>query len=227
MIEYKCKPGYRIRNGDYLRECDLNGKWTGRKPSCEPINCGEPPNVKNAIAVFNKTVFTSITTYKCINNDYFINDEKAKISCLVNGRWSEDLPKCEIKNCSLDAKEYSKNFYTLISTTNQLIGEGSFVYAVRTNLKILCQSDYELVGSSQNELTCNLDSLSGSRWSEIPPICKLKVYCSLPPINGLLIYNPSSKPTKHGFSVNTTLEFNCVTGFKLTGTIFFILIFNH
>lgn len=35
VIEYKCVPGYHIRNGDYLRECDLNGQWTGQPPTCE------------------------------------------------------------------------------------------------------------------------------------------------------------------------------------------------
>ncbi len=35
VIEYKCVPGYYLRRGDYLRECDLNGNWTGTKPSCE------------------------------------------------------------------------------------------------------------------------------------------------------------------------------------------------
>jgi CUB/sushi domain-containing protein len=120
VIEYKCKSGYRVRNGDYLRECDLNGKWTGRKPSCEPINCGEPPFVKNAIAAYNNTFFKSSTAYKCINDDYYINYDKSKINCLANGKWSDELPKCIEKNCSLDAKEYSKDVYTLISTTNQV-----------------------------------------------------------------------------------------------------------
>ena len=35
VIEYRCKAGYRIRNGDYLRECGLDGKWSGREPICE------------------------------------------------------------------------------------------------------------------------------------------------------------------------------------------------
>ena len=35
VIEYRCISGYRIRNGDYLSECDLDGKWTGRRPICE------------------------------------------------------------------------------------------------------------------------------------------------------------------------------------------------
>jgi hypothetical protein len=37
VIEYKCISGYRIRNGDYLRECNLNGKWSGIEPNCERI----------------------------------------------------------------------------------------------------------------------------------------------------------------------------------------------
>ncbi len=35
VIEYKCVPGFQIRNGDYLRECDLSGQWTGFQPTCE------------------------------------------------------------------------------------------------------------------------------------------------------------------------------------------------
>ena len=35
VIEYKCVTGYRIRNGDYLRECNSDGKWSGIEPTCE------------------------------------------------------------------------------------------------------------------------------------------------------------------------------------------------
>ena len=35
VIEYKCVPGYQIRDGDYLRECDLDGRWSGLQPKCE------------------------------------------------------------------------------------------------------------------------------------------------------------------------------------------------
>ncbi len=35
VVEYRCTAGFRIRNGDYLRECSLNGTWSGIEPSCE------------------------------------------------------------------------------------------------------------------------------------------------------------------------------------------------
>jgi len=95
------------------------------------------------------------------------------------------------------------------------------VFPVRTTLKILCQNDYVLEGGRSGELTCNLDNLSGTRWSEMPPICKLKTYCSVPLISGnILYYNSNSKPTKHGFNVNTTLEYACVAGYRLVGAIY-------
>ena len=50
------------------------------------------------------------------------------------------------------------------------------MFPVRTTLKILCQNDFELEGGRSGELTCNLDNLSGTRWSDMPPICKLKVH---------------------------------------------------
>ena len=35
VIAYRCTTGYRIRNGDYVRECSLDGTWSGIEPSCE------------------------------------------------------------------------------------------------------------------------------------------------------------------------------------------------
>lgn len=35
VVEYKCLIGFKITSGDYLRECGLNSKWSGTKPTCE------------------------------------------------------------------------------------------------------------------------------------------------------------------------------------------------
>ena len=104
---------------------------------------------------------------------------------------------------------------------NLKIGENSYVFPVRTTLKILCQSDYELESSRSNEISCNLDNLSGTRWSEMPPICKLKSFCLPPTISGnSLYYSSNIKSTKYGFDVNTTLEYSCVAGYRLVGDSF-------
>jgi len=35
VVEYLCYPGFHIWGGDYIRECNLTGKWSGIEPKCE------------------------------------------------------------------------------------------------------------------------------------------------------------------------------------------------
>jgi hypothetical protein len=35
VIQYKCDIGFQIRDGDYIRECQRNGEWSGKEPKCQ------------------------------------------------------------------------------------------------------------------------------------------------------------------------------------------------
>lgn len=139
---------------------------------------------------------------------------------MSNGRWQEFIPKCIEKTCYLDAGEYSKKMYNIFSS-NQVTD--TFVYPINTVVKVICGPGYELIGSA--ELTCNLDIQNGV-WSERPPLCRLELSCPFvnPPENGLI--NTNKQSTSNGYSLNTTLEFSCLPGYKLHGSRIYVCISN-
>jgi hypothetical protein len=121
VIEYRCVEGYKLRNGDFLRECTFEGVWSGIEPTCEgnyllvsflykrnitnldcktktAINCGDPPFVKNALINYDRTVFGASALYSCVSGNYLL-DGPSYLSCDFNGQWNRDtLPRCIGKN---------------------------------------------------------------------------------------------------------------------------------
>ncbi|QQP57699.1 Uncharacterized protein FKW44_002773, partial [Caligus rogercresseyi] len=45
QVQYECKRGY-ILAGRSVLTCDVDGRWDGPPPHCEPIYCQEPPPIR-------------------------------------------------------------------------------------------------------------------------------------------------------------------------------------
>ncbi|CAF0889036.1 unnamed protein product [Brachionus calyciflorus] len=219
VIEYKCITGFRIRNGDNLRECGLDSTWSGKKPICEPVDCGEPPYVKNAIFNYNSTRYGSKVIYNCINSKFFM-ESNDHLNCLWTGRWSESTPNCIEKQCHLDYSEYNRKQYNLF-TSNPSMNiplSSNFTYTIDTSVKFICESGY-LLSEEYSEIICQFNPRDQTvDWNLKPPKCRKENYCSFitPPDNGQISSN--KKQLSQGYPVNTTVEFKCSLGFILKGT---------
>ena len=66
LATYHCNPGY-ILWGNASRLCAEDGTWTGIKPQCKPITCGQPPEVSNTrFQLMNgSTSWQSLAKYSC------------------------------------------------------------------------------------------------------------------------------------------------------------------
>ena len=66
LATYHCNPGY-ILWGNASRLCAEDGTWTGIKPQCKPITCGQPPEVSNTrFQLMNgSTSWQSLAKYTC------------------------------------------------------------------------------------------------------------------------------------------------------------------
>ena len=45
-VKYKCPTGYKLINGEEVRTCISNGRWSGSAPKCKYVDCGEIPQGK-------------------------------------------------------------------------------------------------------------------------------------------------------------------------------------
>ena len=66
LATYHCNPGY-ILWGNASRLCTEVGTWTGLRPQCKPITCGQPPEVSNTRfhLINGTTSWQSLAKYTC------------------------------------------------------------------------------------------------------------------------------------------------------------------
>jgi CUB/sushi domain-containing protein len=49
VVTYSCRPGYTMQGSSDLI-CTEKAIWSQPYPTCEPLSCGPPPTVANAVA---------------------------------------------------------------------------------------------------------------------------------------------------------------------------------
>ena len=77
LATYHCNPGY-ILWGNASRLCAEDGTWTGVKPQCKPITCGQPPEVSNTrFQLMNgSTSWQSLARYTCIPGHSMVYEKR-------------------------------------------------------------------------------------------------------------------------------------------------------
>lgn len=67
--------------------CDVDERWNGPPPRCEPVLCPNPPFIANGVVMLssNTTVAGTAARYSCDNGFELIGEET--IVCNVAGFW--------------------------------------------------------------------------------------------------------------------------------------------
>ncbi|XP_040572693.1 CUB and sushi domain-containing protein 3 isoform X2 [Lepeophtheirus salmonis] len=93
-IKYECKRGY-ILAGRSILTCDVDGRWDGPPPHCEPVYCQEPPPTRQGGVTLstNSTRFGTVATYYCVNPRLQLNGGKS-LYCREDGSWEGTVPRC-------------------------------------------------------------------------------------------------------------------------------------
>ncbi|KAL1518181.1 hypothetical protein ABEB36_001843 [Hypothenemus hampei] len=99
-VVYRCFDGYEMIGRAQLA-CDIDERWNGPPPRCEPIQCESPPAIANGIAevtINNETtvvaVVGSLVSYKCKQGFNLIGP--SAIRCVGNGQYDGLPPICEL-----------------------------------------------------------------------------------------------------------------------------------
>ncbi|KAK2708463.1 uncharacterized protein LOC136028340 isoform X2 [Artemia franciscana] len=94
-VSYECNPGYvLVGRGDLI--CDVDERWNGPPPRCDPAFCLEPADIPNGFFTLstNSTVIGTIVSYFCSGPQYKLVGPK-RIRCLKTGLYNRDPPYCE------------------------------------------------------------------------------------------------------------------------------------
>ncbi|KAF2906005.1 hypothetical protein ILUMI_00172 [Ignelater luminosus] len=93
-VIYSCDEGFEMVGRAQLA-CDIDERWNGPPPRCEPILCEPPPGILNGIvsASDNETLFGTIIEYSC-NSGYKLRGA-SQITCMSNGQYDNVAPVCD------------------------------------------------------------------------------------------------------------------------------------
>lgn len=93
-VIYKCHEGYEMI-GRAMLTCDIDERWNGPPPRCEPIECEELPEVhENAriVQINGTTEYGAKAEVVCAPG--YKPDGPRFITCLSTGQWSAPLSPC-------------------------------------------------------------------------------------------------------------------------------------
>jgi len=94
IVSYTCQPGHVLVGRSELT-CDVDQKWNGPPPRCEPVYCDEPPQIRYGgfSLSTNSTRFGTVVTYYCTSSRHELMGPK-KITCLKDGSYNAEAPRC-------------------------------------------------------------------------------------------------------------------------------------
>jgi len=98
VIRYHCNPGYQLVGRNELL-CDVDQRWNGPPPRCEPVYCEEPKQIRYGgfRLSTNSTRFGTVVSYYCSSPRHNLVGP-AKITCLKDGSYNAAPPTCEEAN---------------------------------------------------------------------------------------------------------------------------------
>ncbi|XP_076320035.1 uncharacterized protein LOC143230409 [Tachypleus tridentatus] len=96
-VQYFCDEGYVLVGRGFL-VCDVDERWNGPPPRCEPIRCSRPAAIMNGLLrmTTNTSIFGTVVEYICEPGYRLVG--KARMKCNFSGYWDGKAPVCEKKD---------------------------------------------------------------------------------------------------------------------------------
>ena len=188
VVTYSCNTGYTLIGANSLM-CLQNNSWNNTRPSCTPVNCGDPGTITNGDRAGDVFTYQAQIIYSC-HDDFSLVGSQA-ITCQSNGSWSDTVPVCTHIDCTDPG----------IPANGVRIGND---FSYNSSVSFSCYPGYQLNGSGV--ITCGINNI----WNTSVPSCD-NIYCSAPvvPDNGNVSYT--------SLSANSSVYFTCNTGYTPIG----------
>nr|XP_037272904.1 uncharacterized protein LOC119164801 [Rhipicephalus microplus] len=92
-VEYRCREGF-VLIGRSLLVCDVDQRWNGPPPRCEPVMCRPPPAVAHGLVRLSaaSTIFGTVAEYDC-EPGYQLSGNP-HLLCGPTGFWQGEVPVC-------------------------------------------------------------------------------------------------------------------------------------
>ena len=190
QLVYNCIDGYSLV-GSQVITCQSNGYWSDTLPSCVLyIDCTDPGIPDNGVRTSSDFSFNSSVNFTCYPGYQLTGSDV--ITCSTDGKWSNDIPSCNIIYCSAPMSPANGNVsYTSLS--------------VNSSVYFTCNTGYTLIGNT------NITCLPNTQWSNVIPTCTITVCPPTPPSHGYFT------PNNNQYNYGTIVSVNCNPGYGLVG----------
>ncbi|KAM8746660.1 sushi, von Willebrand factor type A, EGF and pentraxin domain-containing protein 1 isoform 1-T1 [Acanthopagrus schlegelii] len=188
VLHYECSPGFVLKGSDTIT-CQVDGKWSGQKPFCDPVYCG-PPKVPSDIT-FKGELYSYNNEIELICQPGFLIQGKSVSVCQADGTWSHESPTCVPVRC--DKPSTIPNGHVLGSE-----------FGLNSKVKYECDEGYTLNGVPTR--ICQSDGL----WDKPAPRCDI-ISCDPPEDISHGFLNGSS------FNYDDVVEYVCFDGYEVVG----------
>lgn len=93
-VQYGCDPGF-VLVGRALLTCDVDQRWNGPPPRCEPVLCPQPQALPNGYMRLTKqgTAAGARVHYNCLPG-YELHGANNTLLCSLQGYWEGEMPNC-------------------------------------------------------------------------------------------------------------------------------------
>ena len=188
-VVYSCNDEYSLVGAQAIR-CQSNGYWSDALPSCVYIDCPDPGIPDNGLRTSSNFSFNSSVNFTCYPGYQLTGSDV--ITCSTDGKWSEDIPSCNITYCSAPMSPANGNVsYTSLS--------------VNSSVYFTCNTGYTLTGDT------NITCLPNTQWSNVIPTCTITVCPLTPPSHGYFT------PNNNQYNYGSIVSVNCNPGYGLVG----------
>ncbi|XP_032884022.1 P-selectin-like [Amblyraja radiata] len=155
--DFSCTDGFILRGSNRL-QCRANGQWTAEMPACKAVKCNGlrvpkhgTMNCTHPVGDYN---YLSVCVFGCVEG--FILKGMDVIRCTDSGKWTNELPHCEVVKC----QELNTNLPVIMNCSHPL---GNFSY------NSVC--DFDCMEGFVLETPARLQCNKSGQWTEDIPLC--------------------------------------------------------
>jgi len=187
-VTHTCSSGYELKSGHLQRTCGANKAWSGTKPVCGKVSCGDPGSITHAKKTGTSYLYGDKVTYACVAG-YETKSGSTSRTCGANKAWGGSKLTCGKVSCGDPG---SVNLATRTGTS----------YLYQDKVTYSCASGYE-VKSGNAQRTCG----SNKAWSGSKPVCG-RVVC------GNAQTTANGKVATKSYVYQDKATYSCNTGYE-------------
>ncbi|XP_036361159.1 CUB and sushi domain-containing protein 1 isoform X10 [Octopus sinensis] len=118
-VTYFCNEGFQLI-GNPVRECQINGQWSGSLPLCNPIRCEKLGPPLNGFITGSGETYNTVLRFSCPEGYKLVGSAERR--CMSDGEWSGQLSRCQVSTNDPQARPETQRSISPVTAPTQKTG---------------------------------------------------------------------------------------------------------